>query len=745
MGCGSSSSGYSPPARTRPKRTKPPVTFEVNQEKQGGPEAEKASLIQVKSVSFLILENCFDHHTDEYDITEHATSPKLVVRRGQSFRMQVELDRSYNPAKDKISLEFDIGSRPSQTKQTLIKVDLDGNKEKNNWNASIIENSEKTAKLIISVTPSASCIIGRWGVHIRVSNLNSREKGAEYAYKIYTQEHKIYILFNPWCKEDTVFLDDEGLKNEYIINESGKVYYGSKRRISGRPWNFGQFDGIVLDCVLDLLGENNMEIQARASSIFVVRKLTALVNNIGDGGILVGNWSGKYGDGKSPTVWSGSVAILEQYYQTKQPVKYGQCWVFSAVLTTCCRTLGIPARSVTNFASAHDTDGSITIDKHVDQDGNALKFLNDDSVWNFHVWNDVWMTRPDIKGDYGGWQACDATPQEKSDGVFCCGPCPLKALKAGDVSLPYDGQFIFAEMNADRVEWIRNEDGEFEVNKVTPNSIGFAISTHLPKCKGSASQQREDVTSEYKHSEGSSEEKAALNNANRASTLPGKIYGHTDNHSQDVQFELKQQDDIPYGQAYNVEVGMENKSGDTRNVLVTIMLTSLTPDSHEGSTIKKQTESIVLQGGDKNRCKMTVPFDVYQKDTLQFCNFKVECSCKVKETNHLFVDEDSFIMDKPDLDVKGPKSCGVGESVTIEVSFTNSLPITLTNCTLDIEGGKIQKPRTITLTESVGASELFKKSFDVTPTKVGTRTVNVVFNSKDLENISGSVEIEVKA
>jgi hypothetical protein len=32
------------------------------------------------------------------------------------------------------------------------------------------------------------------------------------------------------------------------------------------------------------------------------------------------------------------------------------------------------------------------------------------------VWNEVWMARPDLpeKG-YGGWQACDATPQEASD------------------------------------------------------------------------------------------------------------------------------------------------------------------------------------------------------------------------------------------------------------------------------------------------------------------------------------------
>lgn len=59
------------------------------------------------------------------------------------------------------------------------------------------------------------------------------------------------------------------------------------------------------------------------------------MNASDENGVLEGNWSGNYSGGTSPTKWVGSVAILEEYAANKgDPVRYGQCWVFSAVTTT---------------------------------------------------------------------------------------------------------------------------------------------------------------------------------------------------------------------------------------------------------------------------------------------------------------------------------------------------------------------------------------------------------------------------
>ncbi|GFS07385.1 hemocyte protein-glutamine gamma-glutamyltransferase-like, partial [Elysia marginata] len=337
------------------------------------PEPDVKTLT-VKSCDFNIKENGKAHNTGSYEISSSWKDPQLVVRRGQPFNIDLKFNREYDPAQDDLKLVFEVGDKPNPTKGTLVEFVLSDKDKPKEWGAKIV--SKNGSNLRISVFTPPTVYVGKWEFSLEVV------KKDQATVDVYTYEHDdpIYILFNPWCKDDSVYLDDAELVREYILNETGKIYCGSCRNITSRPWNFGQFESCVLDCALYLLDAGNLAWTSRGNPVQVVRKLSAMVNSNDDGGVLVGNWSGEYSDGKSPLSWTGSVGILEKYWEYKKPVKFGQCWVFSGVTTTVCRALGIPTRSVTNFASAHDTDGSVTIDVIFDEEGNRDDYMTDDSI-----------------------------------------------------------------------------------------------------------------------------------------------------------------------------------------------------------------------------------------------------------------------------------------------------------------------------------------------------------------------------
>lgn len=79
------------------------------------------------------------------------------------------------------------------------------------------------------------------------------------------------------------------------------------------------------------------------------------------------------------------------------------------------RCLGIPCRPVNNYESARDIGAEMGVHFHVDQDGRPIKKFNEISAWSYHVWNDIWMQRPDLPAGYGDWQVLDVTPKPKSD------------------------------------------------------------------------------------------------------------------------------------------------------------------------------------------------------------------------------------------------------------------------------------------------------------------------------------------
>jgi len=74
----------------------------------------------------------------------------------------------------------------------------------------------------------------------------------------------------------------------------------------------------------------------------------------------------------------------------------------------------------------------------------------------------------------------------------------VNAVKNGEVYLPYDTGFVFAEVNGDRVYWnVEDDDGSMKAAYVDTNSIGKQISTKEPGVNA-----RLDLTNAYKYREG---------------------------------------------------------------------------------------------------------------------------------------------------------------------------------------------------------------------------------------------------
>lgn len=83
-------------------------------------------------------------------------------------------------------------------------------------------------------------------------------------------------------------------------------------------------------------------------------------------------------------------------------------------------------------------------------------------------------------------------------GVYSCGPIPVRAIKEGELTFKYDAPFVFAEVNADVITFMKKKDGS--TSKVSSNAlVGQKIST-----KSVGSDAREDITHHYKYPEGRS-------------------------------------------------------------------------------------------------------------------------------------------------------------------------------------------------------------------------------------------------
>ncbi|OCT62794.1 hypothetical protein XELAEV_18043885mg [Xenopus laevis] len=603
------------------------------------------------------------------------------------------------------------------------------------WSATRGSTSGGTLQVIINIPVNA--VIGRYQMTAQLT------AGSTSSFPV----GNFIVLFNPWASGDEVYMENDAHRREYVLNETGFIFLSSGRM----TWDYGQFEEGIVDICLLLLDRSTeyrrdpvTALSKRWDPIYVGRVLSAMVNSNDDNGVVVGNWTGDFTGGETPTSWGGSGTILRRWSQSG-PVKYGQCWVFAGVLCTVLRCLGLPARVITNIESAHDTNRNLVIEEYYDEDGISIK--SPDSVWNFHAWDEVWFARRDLGSTYDGWQILDSTPQELSGGSYCLGPTSQRAVKLGDVNLNFDGAFLFSEVNADKKKYIKYKDGRTVLVHTDTTSVGQTIST---KTVGSTS--REDVTNDYKYPEGSSEERDVYFKAQRqlAESSTGiialsaassvKTAARAPKCAISCTFELIAQPQ--FGEDITIILNLKNGSSGNRNVKLNWTATSIVYNRTPFKEILKNSQAVYLAGNEEKAISLKILYTQY-KDTITTDNMiRIVAVCH-EENGGCFLVDKTINLKRPPLELKASEQATLNKKVTVDVVLNNPLPEGVTNCFMVIEGSGLIKHQRKILLPDLKAHEKIRTQVELIPYRTGPRRIIVNCSSDKFTGVKACLPINV--
>uniref|UniRef100_A0A8C2SW20 Protein-glutamine gamma-glutamyltransferase 2 n=1 Tax=Coturnix japonica TaxID=93934 RepID=A0A8C2SW20_COTJA len=670
----------------------------------------------------LVLETC--DLQCERNGREHRTaemgSQQLVVRRGQPFTITMTFaGRGYEEGVDKLAFDVETGPCPIETSGTRSHFTLTDCPEEGTWSA--VLQQQDGAVLCVSLCSPSNARVGHYRLTLEAS---TEYQGSSF------HLGEFVLLFNAWHPEDSVYLREEDERREYVLSQQGFIYMGSHDYITSTPWNFGQFEDEILSICLNMLDINpkflrdqNLDCSRRNDPVYIGRVVSAMVNcNDEDHGVLLGRWDNHYEDGMSPMAWIGSVDILKRWKNLGcQPVKYGQCWVFAAVACTVMRCLGIPSRVVTNYNSAHDTNGNLVIDRYLSEAGIEDR-RSRDMIWNFHCWVECWMTRPDLAPGYDGWQALDPTPQEKSEGVYCCGPAPVKAIKEGDLQVQYDIPFVFAEVNADVVYWIVQSDGK--QRKSTHSSVvGKKIST-----KSVGRDSREDITHTYKYPEGSEEEREVFSKAEHEKSSLGE-------QDEGLHMRIRVSEGANKGSDFDVFAVISNDTDIERKCRLRLCARTASYNGEVGPQCgSKDLLNLTLQPHEGQSVPLRILYEQYGPNLTQDNMIKVVALLTEYESGDSVVAIRDVYIKNPDIKIRILGEPMQERKLVAEITLVNPLSEPLHNCMFVVEGAGLTEGQRI---EEVGVGLKAKFRMEFVPHQAGLRKLMVDFESDKLTGVKG--------
>ncbi|NWV40334.1 EPB42 protein, partial [Grantiella picta] len=682
--------------------------------------------LSIKKCDFEIQKNNKSHHTEEI------STDRLIVRRGQPFTITVTFSapiHNYLQQMKKTFLIVQTGSHPSIANEIQTEFPISSLGDQKQWSAAVEEEDPNFWTL--SVNTPASAPIGQYTLLLRASK-SSHFLG------------NFILLFNPWCRDDEVFLANEAQRQEYILNQDGIIYQGNENAVLAQPWDFSQFEEDVVDICFTLLAlgevyQRENDPALRKNPVHVCRAVAAMLN-CNEHRILTECEPGQHSNGIPPSKWLGSSPILRHWIASKcQPVRYGQCWVFAAVLCSVLRCLGIPTRVVTGFTWAHNTKSSLSVDEYYDEDGTLLTQDKSARVWTFHVWNECWMARTDLPvPEYSGWQALDATCQEKSKGSSFCGPAPVHAIKEGDTQVDYDVGYFFAAINAKCQVWIHKADDTLKPAFGGTKYTGNYIST-----KSVGSERCEDITHNYKYPEGSLQEKKVLDKACRnmkeletsSSTTQFLSLPTTLEEPVNLFMHLQSNSSLQLGQDITLSIQVFNHSGGEKATHLVVGIQALHYNGVPIAQLWKEEFHFNLQSNAVQNLQVSVPYTWFGKELGENHLLRLTAVLRDEDSFYIYLAQEEISICDPPLTTEFPENMVQYQPGTAKISLQNPLTEPLEQCVIAVTGrGLIYRQRNYRL-GSVQPKSTQELQIPFTPTGAGPRRLTARLTCLQLQNL----------
>lgn len=133
----------------------------------------------------------------------------------------------------------------------------------------------------------------------------------------------------------------------------------------------------------------------------------------------------------------------------------------------------------------------------------------------------------------------------------------------------------------------------------------------------------------------------------------------------------------------------------------------------------------------------------YIDKLVDYSLLKIYAVATVKETQQTWSEEDDFSIEKPHLELYTRGFIEVGREFTLEFRLTNPIRRVLEDCWFSVEGPGLNRPMRIT-SRNIMPGETITNTLRLIPDRSGPRQIVVVFHSRQMIDVVGTLQIVVQ-